>query len=142
MQPRVVITGIGLVTSLGQDVQIFWDRLLSGASGISDVESFDTSRFRVRRGGEVKSFQPEPSPGRCDPAVMGRTSRLAISAAAGALRDGGIDSRDELGDRWGVCIGTTSGEPREIEGYVDHLHSGGMDGAGTASTCSIVTRAT
>jgi 3-oxoacyl-[acyl-carrier-protein] synthase II len=119
MRSRVVITGIGLVTALGQKIEEFWDRLLSGETGVSAVGSFDTSRFHVHSGAEVKEFQPEPSPGRCNAGEIGRTSRMAISAAAAALRDGGIDLRNELGDRWSVCIGTTSGEPLEIERYDD-----------------------
>ena len=126
MRPRVVITGIGLVTALGQGLDEFWGRLLSGASGVSRVESFDTSRFRVQVGAEIKAFRPEPRPGRCDPGEVGRASLFAISAASAALRDGGIDTRDELGDRWSVCIGTTSGEPQEIERY-DDLRIAGAD---------------
>ncbi len=127
MRPRVVITGIGLVTALGQNVEEFWDRLLAGTSGVSPVESFDTSRFRVHRGAEVKSFQPEPSPGRCDRDQVGRAALFAISAAAAALGDGGIETRDELGDRFSVCIGTTSGEPQEIERYDEHRVAGEDD---------------
>src|SRR5262249_17922033 len=55
-------------------------------------------------------------------------SLFAISAASAALRDGGIETRDELGDRWSVCIGTTSGEPREIERYDDHRIAADDDG--------------
>jgi 3-oxoacyl-[acyl-carrier-protein] synthase II len=130
MRPTVVITGIGLVTSLGQEIGPFWDRLLRGESGISDVETFDTSRFKVHRGGEVKAFRPETGTGRCDPAGAGRASLFAISAAAAALRDGGMDTGDELGHRWGVCFGTTSGEPREIERYVDRRLAGDDDAGG------------
>jgi 3-oxoacyl-[acyl-carrier-protein] synthase II len=119
MRPRVVITGIGLVTALGQGLDEFWGRLLSGESGVSTVESFDTSRFRVHSGAEVKTFHPEPLPGRCDLNEVGRASLFAITAAAAALRDGGIETGSELGDRWSVCIGTTSGEPQEIERYDD-----------------------
>jgi 3-oxoacyl-[acyl-carrier-protein] synthase II len=132
MSPRVVITGMGLVTALGQDPNEFWGRLLDGVSGISRVASFDTSRFRVHIGGEVKAFRPEPAHARCDPARVGRASRFAISAAVGALRDGGIDTDDELGERWGVCIGTTSGEPQEIERYDDGQLAGHPEEGGPA----------
>jgi 3-oxoacyl-[acyl-carrier-protein] synthase II len=119
MRPRVVITGIGLVTALGQRLDEFWDRLLSAESGVSTVESFDTTRFRVHSGAEVKAFRPEPRPGRCEPNLVGRASMFAMTAAAAALRDGGVATKSELGDRWSVCIGTTSGEPQEIERYDD-----------------------
>jgi 3-oxoacyl-[acyl-carrier-protein] synthase II len=119
MRASVVITGIGLVTALGHRLDEFWSRLLSGTSGVSPVESFDTSRFRVHSGAEVKKFRPEPRPGRCELDAVGRASLFAISAASAALQDGGIDTRDELGERWSLCIGTTSGEPQEIERYDD-----------------------
>ncbi len=129
MQPTVVVTGIGLVTSLGQEIGPFWDRLLRGESGISNVDSFDTSRFAVHLGGEVKAFRPASGTGRCDPAAVGRASRFALSAAAAALRDGGINVDKELGDNWGVCVGTTSGEPQEIEQAVDRQLAGDGDGS-------------
>ena len=119
MRARVVITGIGLVTALGQKADAFWARLLSGENAVSKVESFDTSRYRVHFGAEVKTFRPEPRPGRCDGDEVGRTSLFATSAASAALMDGGIETSRELGDRWSVCIGTTSGEPQEIERYDD-----------------------
>jgi 3-oxoacyl-[acyl-carrier-protein] synthase II len=126
MRPRVVITGIGLVTALGQSTNEFWGRLLSGESAVSMVESFDTSRFRVHFGAEVKTFRPEPRSGRCGDDEVGRASLFAISAASAALQDGGIGVSCELGDRWSVCIGTTSGEPQEIERY-DDLRIAGDD---------------
>jgi 3-oxoacyl-[acyl-carrier-protein] synthase II len=118
VRPRVVITGIGLVTALGQELDVFWDRLLSGASGITPVESFDSSRYRVHCGAEVKGFHPEPGTWRCDVGDVGRAFQFAISAAAAALRDG-VDTRKLLGHRWSLFIGTTSGEPQEIERYDD-----------------------
>jgi 3-oxoacyl-[acyl-carrier-protein] synthase II len=132
MQPRVVITGIGLVTALGQTPDEFWGRLLSGMSGISKVESFDTSRYRVHCGAEIKSPLPSSGPRRLDSAEIGRGSQFAIAAAAGALRDGGLDTEDEFGERFGVCIGTTSGEPQEIESYDDGHLTGLADQGGRA----------
>jgi len=126
MDPRVVITGIGLVTALGQDVTTFWERLLSGASGITEIESFDTARFRGRRGGEVKSFRPLAG---SESRSFGRASEFALAAAAGALEDGGIECGRDLGDRWGVCLGTTSGESQEVEHYDDRELAGDDDPA-------------
>jgi hypothetical protein len=132
-RPKVVITGVGLVTALGQDRDEVWGRLPSGADGISPVKSFDTSRFRVHRGGEVKAFRPVPPTGRCDPTGMGRTSHFAVTEAVASLRDGGFDAREELGDLWGICLGTTLGESREIEEFDDRELAGESDpGAGRA----------
>ncbi|HEX4568413.1 MAG TPA: beta-ketoacyl synthase N-terminal-like domain-containing protein, partial [Vicinamibacterales bacterium] len=59
-RPRVVVTGIGVVTSIGVGAEAFWRALLAGACGIGLVESFDTSRYGVHIGGEVKRFDPAP----------------------------------------------------------------------------------
>jgi 3-oxoacyl-[acyl-carrier-protein] synthase II len=115
MRPRVAITGIGVVTALGQRLEEVWARLLEGTSAVTPVQSFDTSRYRVHHGAEVKTFQPEAGSHSRAGNRVGRASEFAIAAATAALADGGIDERNELGDRFNVCIGTTSGEPQEIE---------------------------
>ena len=56
---RVVITGLGVVSSIGIGVEEFWKNLIAGRSGISEIESFDTSQYPVHKGGEVKNFKPE-----------------------------------------------------------------------------------
>ena len=58
MNERVVITGIGVVTSIGTGRKDFWDALIAGKSGISQISSFDTSEFSNHLGGEVKDFDP------------------------------------------------------------------------------------
>src|SRR5436189_2506436 len=58
MLPRVVVTGLGLVTSLGNDVASTWEALCQGKSGIGPITSYDSSRFRVHFGGEIKQFDP------------------------------------------------------------------------------------
>ncbi len=57
---RIVVTGIGAVTPVGAGRREAWANLLAGKSGISEVESFDTSNYSVHRGGEVKGFDPRP----------------------------------------------------------------------------------
>jgi len=123
----VVITGIGLITPLGSGRETVWRRLLAGASGIADVTAFDTAAYPVHRGGEVKDFDPAPYFERLAPASVGRASQLAVAAARLAVADaGGV--LDELApERAGVVMGTTSGEPREIERHNDRLLAG--DGA-------------
>ena len=58
-RPRVVVTGLGVVSSIGMGWRAFWESLLVGRSGISEVTSFDTSEFPIHRGGEVRGFHPE-----------------------------------------------------------------------------------
>lgn len=129
-RPRVVVTGIGLVTSVGVGVDAFWRALLAGASGISTVESFDTSRYSVHIGGEVKNFDPRGYVERLRPNAMGRASQLAIAAARLALKDAGLDpvALDPL--TTGVSMGTTSGEPSLIEVFNDKDLAGSRDTIG------------
>ena len=116
---RVAITGIGLVCPIGTGKQVFWDNLLAGRHGIGPVESFDTSSMRVHRGAEVKDFDGTAYVGKLDPAGLGRTSLFAIAAARMALQDAGYRTGDVDSERAGVSMGTTSGEPNQIEVFND-----------------------
>jgi 3-oxoacyl-[acyl-carrier-protein] synthase II len=124
MQQRVVVTGIGLVTSIGTGRAEFWGNLLAGRSGISEVESFATGDYKVHRGGEVKKFQAEEYIERLNPAHLGRASQFAIAAAHLALNDAGIDASDLVPEQAGVAVGTTSGEPHLVERFNDCLVKG------------------
>jgi 3-oxoacyl-[acyl-carrier-protein] synthase II len=130
---RVAVTGIGVVTPVGTGRERFWRALLAGESGIAPVTSFDTSRFKVRLGAEVRGFDPEPWCRRRDPAELGRASQMAVAAARLALADAGLDPADVDPDRAGVAMGTTSGEPLEVERFDDALlGAGGRDAIGPA----------
>lgn len=130
MTRRVVVTGLGLVTSIGSDVETFWDALLEGRSGIKPVASFDTKDYSVHIGGEVTGFTPEGTKSRLDLASVGRASQFAIVAATRALKDAGIDAERFDPTRAGVSMGTTSGEPREVETYTDNLLKGDLRAIG------------
>jgi 3-oxoacyl-[acyl-carrier-protein] synthase II len=127
---RVVVTGIGAVTSIGIGREPFWRHLLDGQSGIGKVESFDTSRYHVHVGGEVKAFAPGPYVTRLSPSQMGRASQLAIAAARLALTDSTLDAGSLDPVRVGVSIGTTSGEPEWIERFNDRELAGERDRIG------------
>jgi 3-oxoacyl-[acyl-carrier-protein] synthase II len=131
MTRRVVITGIGLVTSIGSDVKTFWDALLAGRSGIKPVQSFDTSAYNVHVGGEVTDFTPEGVATRLDLKQVGRASQFAIVAAQRALADAGIDPDRLDPTRAGVSMGTTSGEPREVETFNDSFVTGDLAAIGS-----------
>ena len=113
--PRVVVTGLGPVSSIGAGRSSFWEALLAGTSGLGPVESFDVSRHKTRLGGEIRGHEPLPELA----ARLGRASRLAVEAARLAWKDAGLDPAD-AGDA-AVFMGTTSGEPREVEALDDAL---------------------
>ncbi|WP_267238286.1 beta-ketoacyl synthase N-terminal-like domain-containing protein, partial [Paenibacillus polymyxa] len=58
MKQRVVITGMGVITSLGQDLNTLWDNLMAGKSGISKIEAFDTSEYTTKIAASIKDFNP------------------------------------------------------------------------------------
>lgn len=129
MPARVVVTGIGLVTSIGKGREEVWRNLLAGKSGISPVESFDSSRHAANLGGEIKNFSPDAGFRRLAPRSVGRASQLAVGAARLALEDAGL--ADDLtripAHRRGVAMGTTSGEPGMVEDFDDLLIAGQTD---------------
>ncbi len=115
---RVVVTGIGAVTPVGAGRETAWLNLLAGKSGIGPVESFDTSAYSVHVGGEIKDFEPGEF-SRLDASEVGRASQMAVVAARQALADAGLDDGAVEPERAGVAMGTTSGEPREVESFDD-----------------------
>jgi len=119
MRRRVVVTGLGAVTSLGTGRRELWDALLAGRSGIAPVGSFDTGRYSVHLGGEIKNFNSAGKILRLGAGSVGRASELAIVAGRLALEDAGLDAQKLDGERTGVSMGTTSGEPREVERFND-----------------------
>jgi 3-oxoacyl-[acyl-carrier-protein] synthase II len=123
---RVVVTGLGVISSIGIGRKDFWEAALAGKSGISDITSFDTSAFKCKRGGEVKDFNPEAFIPRRKIKFLGRASQLAISASLLALEDAGLTAKSLMPkSRSGVFIGTTLGE-KPLEDLVQSWVSGGM----------------
>ncbi len=117
---RVVITGLGVVSSIGIGWQEFWKNCINGKSGISKIESFDTSQYDRHYGGEIKNFSPEKFIDRRKLKVLGRASQLAIAASKLALEDAKIDIVGVDKERVGVCLGTTMGEAQTME-LIDQL---------------------
>lgn len=109
-QRRVVVTGIGVISSIGIGKDVFWDNLLKGKSGISKITSFDTTGFKCHYGGEVKNFSPEEFIPKRKVKFLGKTSQLAVSAALLALEDSKIPMKQIRKEKIGVILGTTIGE--------------------------------
>jgi 3-oxoacyl-[acyl-carrier-protein] synthase II len=124
MSRRVVVTGLGVVTPVGVGLDESWQALLGGESGFRPVESFDTSRHKVHVGAEVQDFRPEEHLVTLDAAELGRASQLAVAAARMAFGDAGLDPAELDPRHSGVAMGTTSGEPCEVEKLTDRLIAG------------------
>ena len=115
MKKRIVVTGLGVVSSIGIGKDAFWDSLIQGKSGISKVESFDTSEHFTHMGGEIKNFKPQDFLSKTKIKLMGRASHLGIAATKLALQDAGLDNKDINRSSTAICMGTTGGESQEIE---------------------------
>ena len=103
---RVAITGLGLVTPAGSDVETSWETLLRGRSRISTITRFDASGFPVRIAAEVKDFDDARAGDRKLLKFANRSHRFALAAADEAIRDAGIRPSEETGTRWGCTVGT------------------------------------
>ncbi len=123
----VVVTGVGMITSIGAGRELFWTNLLAGSSGVRPVRAFDTSNFPVHFGAEVMDFDPEAYAIDLSTGQIDRTSQFAIAAAVLAARDAGLPLPDSRADEFGVVVGTTSGEARAIERFDDRFVSGELD---------------
>jgi 3-oxoacyl-[acyl-carrier-protein] synthase II len=119
MESRIVVTGLGVVTPIGTGREQFWNNLLAGRCGFAPVTSFDTSAYSVSCGAEVKDFHAEEYLSNLDAARLGRASQFAVAAARLALADAGVKLCSLDLTRAGVSMGTTSGEPREVERFDD-----------------------
>lgn len=106
---RVVITGMGLISPLGNTIEQFWDRLVSGESGISPITSFDTSNFKTKIAGIVHDFDAEARFGRKEARRMDRFSQFALAAAEDAWTHSGLQLDKIDKERLGVYVGSGVG---------------------------------
>ncbi|MGZ0657638.1 beta-ketoacyl-ACP synthase II [Coraliomargarita sp. W4R53] len=123
---RVVITGIGTVTSYGDGVETFWDNLLAGKSGIDTVKSFDITDYPSKVGAECTNFNAGQY---MDPKEARRNDRytqFAVAASRLALKDAGIEDTSKIdADRFGVFIGSGIGGMLTIQTQSRRLYDGG-----------------
>ncbi|RMG04790.1 MAG: beta-ketoacyl-[acyl-carrier-protein] synthase II [Planctomycetota bacterium] len=115
MKRRVVVTGLGVVTSLSCRVSDLWERVCRGESGIREITGFDTTQFRVKFGGEIREWPPE---GYLDPKELKRIdlfAQYALIGAIDAVRDAGLDFSKENPRRCAAIIGSGVGGLGEIE---------------------------
>jgi 3-oxoacyl-[acyl-carrier-protein] synthase II len=106
---RVVITGLGVITPLGSDLDSFWQSLLDGRSGVRKVTRFDTDDLTCKIAGEIPDFDAEEFMLAKHARRMSRTSQIALAAAQKAVKDSGLEVPFEKQERVGVYFGTAIG---------------------------------
>src|SRR6266699_3830556 len=123
---RVVITGLGVVTPIGNDLETFWKNLVEGKSGIGRIQAFDTANYDCRIAGEVRNFDPKSV--FKNPKDVRRTDRfvqLSMAAAKMSIRDSGLDLEKVNRDRFGVIVSSGIGGLKTLEDQFSALMNKG-----------------
>lgn len=116
MKRRVVVTGLGALTPLGNNVESTWENIKNGVSGIEHAVRIDVDKIDVKLAGEVKGFEPEAFMDRKEARRMGRFSQFAVAAAKMAFADAGLQMGENvIPERTGVWIGSGIGGLGEFE---------------------------
>ncbi|MCW4151696.1 beta-ketoacyl-ACP synthase II [Halomonas sp. 18H] len=122
---RVVVTGLGLVTPVGNSVDESWQNIVAGKSGIAPIEHFDASSFNTRFGGAVKNFDISPYLNPKEARKMDLFIQYGVAAGGQAISDAGIECNDDNAHRIGVAIGSGIGGLPMIEHNHNALKKGG-----------------
>ncbi len=115
---RVVVTGLGSINPLGNNVPDTWDNLCKGVSGIDKITAFDTSELPVTFAGEIKNFDANEYMGKQHARKLDRSGHLSIYATEEALKDAGLEAKERLGSNVGIVLGTGIGGIGATEGGV------------------------
>lgn len=124
---RVVITGMGVISPLGNTVEQFWSRLAAGESGISPITTFDTTHFKTKIAGSVQEFDPDARFGRKEARRMDRFSQFALAAAEEAWAHSGLQLDKIDRERLGVYVGSGVGGIQTLMEQGDLLRSRGPE---------------
>jgi len=127
MKRRVVVTGLGVVTSLSCEVNDLFRRLLAGESGVHPLRLFDNSDFKVKIAGDVYDWDPGKYIDRKETKRLDRFTQFALVAGIDAVNDSGLDFSKEESFRCGVILGSGIGGLHEIETQMDRLLHKGPD---------------
>ncbi|WP_149194086.1 beta-ketoacyl-ACP synthase II [Luteimonas suaedae] len=122
---RVVITGLGILSPLGNDLALSWDGIVNGRSGIGPITHFDASAFATRIAGEVKDFDPTAWIAPKDVKKMDPFVHYGVAASLMAIADAGLEIPEAEADRIGVAIGAGIGGLKGIEETTIKYHDGG-----------------
>jgi 3-oxoacyl-[acyl-carrier-protein] synthase II len=116
-RPRAVVSGLGVLTSIGRDISSFWGNLLEGVCGIDRITLFDASAYRAKKAAEVKGFNPRQHFSPRQLKRMSRCDQLGMKAALEALADSALDLTNEDRERIGIFIGGGAGGIFSAEKY-------------------------
>ena len=115
MPKRVVITGLGAITPLGNDVDTFWDSLKKGKNGIDIIDRFDVEKFTSKMAGLVRDFDPTDYIDRKEARRMDRFTQFAVAASRAAMENADLYSKKIDAERFGVIMGTGIGGLETLE---------------------------
>jgi 3-oxoacyl-[acyl-carrier-protein] synthase II len=122
---RVVVTGMGIVSPVGSDLNTAWSNILAGKSGIGPIDTYDVSAYSTRFAGLVTGFRVEDWMGPKEVRKTDPFIHYGVAAAKQAVRDAGLEITDDNRDRIGICVGSGIGGIGSIEEEVVALHKGG-----------------
>ncbi|MFQ5584178.1 MAG: beta-ketoacyl synthase N-terminal-like domain-containing protein, partial [Calditrichia bacterium] len=115
MHKRVVVTGMGVVSPVGNNVPDFWKNLLTGKSGVDYITHFDASEYATKFAAEVKNFSTEGILEPKEARKMDRFTQFAMIAAEEAIKDSGLELDNINRDRTGVVVGSGIGGLQSLE---------------------------
>ena len=121
---RVVITGLGALTPIGNNIQEYWSGLVNGVSGAAPITYFDATKFKTRFACELKNFQVTDFINRKEARKMDRFTQYAMVASDEAIADSGLNSEDHNPDRIGVIWGSGIGGLETFQNEVTNFNSG------------------
>ena len=124
---RVVVTGLGLITSVGNDLASSWEALCQGKSGVGEIDSYDSSQHRVHFGGQVRNFDPSAYMDRKEVRRNDPYEQFSIATSRQALDQSGLKITDENADDIGVYIGSGIGGLVTLHEQFKVLHEKGPD---------------
>ena len=127
MERRVVITGLGALTPIGNNTEEFWNGIKEGKCGIDEIKSFDITDFKVKLAAELKEYNPEDYFDKREAKRLDKFSQYAMIAAREAWKDSGLDKENENMERVGIIIGSGIGGIQTIETEHEKCMSKGPD---------------
>lgn len=127
MERRVVITGLGAITPIGNNTEEFWNGIKEGKCGIDEITHFDTTNFKVKLAAEVKGYNPEEYFDRKAAKRLDTFSQFAIIAAKEAWEDSKLNKETENMERVGVIVGSGIGGLETMEKEMANIHEKGPD---------------